>query len=122
MIYLNLIVTNTNKRLDMNKIKTKDEFHSILSNDKIVVVAFTVTWCPDCHFITPFMDGVAGDFFENIETYEVDADELPELKEEYEVFGIPSFVAFKDGKVLDSFISKKRKSEEEIRAFYSKLK
>lgn len=106
----------------MNKIKTEDEFNKILESDKTIVIAFTVTWCPDCHYITPFMDSVADDFSEGITTYEVDADELPAIKGKYEVFGIPSFVAFNGGEVINSFISKNRKTEVEIRDFYSSLK
>lgn len=106
----------------MNKIKTEGEFYKILDSEKIVVFSFTVTWCPDCHYITPFMDSVAEDFSEGIITYEVDADELPGIKNKYDVIGIPSFVAFKGGEVIDSFISRNRKTEVEIRDFYSSLK
>jgi hypothetical protein len=38
------------------------------------------------------------------------------------VFGIPSFIAFENGKELGRFVSKDRKTQEEIERFISGLK
>ena len=41
---------------------------------------------------------------------------------ELDVFGIPSFIAFEDGRELGRFVSKDRKTQEEIEQFIEGLK
>ena len=55
--------------------------------------------------------------FSDLKFVEVDRDELPELFEQYDVMGIPSFIAFKKGQELTRFVSKLRKTKEEIETY-----
>ena len=47
----------------------------------------------------------------------VDRDQFIDLCSQLEVFGIPSFIAFENGEETGRFVSKDRKSKEEIEAF-----
>ncbi|WP_332835302.1 thioredoxin family protein [Bacillus sp. FJAT-44742] len=49
--------------------------------------------------------------------YHADRDELIEICQEYDVYGIPSFIAFHRGKEVHRFVDKKRKTEEQIIEF-----
>ncbi|MBO1915459.1 thioredoxin family protein, partial [Microvirga sp. 3-52] len=51
----------------------------------------------------------------------VDRDEFIDLCVDLDIFGIPSFVAFNDGKELGRFVSKNRKTREDIEEFLNSL-
>lgn len=51
----------------------------------------------------------------------IDRDEFIELCQQYDVFGIPSFIVFKDGEEVGRFVSKDRKTKSEIVEFIKEL-
>ncbi|MRG87737.1 thioredoxin family protein [Salinibacillus xinjiangensis] len=82
-----------------------------------VILLFSADWCPDCRFIDPFMPEIEEKYREDFMFVYVDRDQFIDLCANYNVFGIPSFVALADGEVVDRFISKDRKTREEIEDF-----
>ncbi|MBM7567428.1 thioredoxin family protein [Paenibacillus sacheonensis] len=101
----------------MEMIKTDEAFRSAVQGDGVTVVVFKTTWCPDCHYIDPFMPDVEAAYGGKIRFFQIDRDELPDLCSELNILGIPSFVAFKNGGELVRFVNKLRKSREEIEQF-----
>lgn len=101
----------------MEKISSEQQFNEIISKDQLVMIVFKADWCKDCHFIDPFMPEIIAHYQSNVAFYEVDRDELPELCSELNILGIPSFVAFKQGRELVRFVSKLRKTRQEIEQF-----
>ncbi|WP_400163720.1 thioredoxin family protein [Brevibacillus sp. TJ4] len=101
----------------MREIRTEAEFEQAINSGKLVVVKFFTDWCPDCHRIDPFMPDVEQAYSDRLEMVSVNRDVLPDLSQRLDVFGIPSFIAFKDGKELVRFVSKLGKSREEIEHF-----
>lgn len=107
--------------ITMREIKTEQDFHTAIQSSKPVVVKFYTDWCPDCHRIDPFMPAVEAAYEAKIEMIAVNRDTLPELGTTYDVFGIPSFIAFQNGKELIRFVSKLGKSREEIEQFLDRV-
>ncbi|UFJ42716.1 thioredoxin family protein [Brevibacillus humidisoli] len=101
----------------MKEIANQAEFERAIQSNKPVVVKFYTTWCPDCHRIDPFMPEVEAAYQEKLDMVAVNRDHLPELAEQLDVLGIPSFIAFQQGKELIRFVSKLGKSREEIEHF-----
>ncbi|MFD2613731.1 thioredoxin family protein [Paenibacillus gansuensis] len=101
----------------MEQIKDTAAFHAITADSKPTIAVFKTTWCPDCHFIDPFMPELEASYGDRLNFIHVDRDDMPELCEELNILGIPSFIAFKEGKELIRFVSKLRKSREEIEQF-----
>ncbi|WP_126427191.1 thioredoxin family protein [Brevibacillus marinus] len=101
----------------MKEITSQAEFEQAIRSTKPVVVKFYTTWCPDCHRIEPFMPEVEAAYREKLEMVAVDRDKFPELAQQLDVFGIPSFIAFQEGRELIRFVSKLGKSREEIEHF-----
>lgn len=101
----------------MEKISSEQQFVERIAQEKPVMMVFKADWCKDCHFIDPFMPEVVDKYKEQIDFFEIDRDELPDLCSEYNILGIPSFVAFKQGQELVRFVSKLRKTREEIEHF-----
>ncbi|NIK70203.1 MULTISPECIES: thioredoxin family protein [unclassified Paenibacillus] len=101
----------------MNKLTTDAAFREAVQGDGVTVVVFKTTWCPDCHYIDPFMPDVEQQYSGKISFHEIDRDELPDLCSELNILGIPSFIAFRNGKELIRYVNKLRKTREEIEQF-----
>ncbi len=103
----------------MKTLQSVEEFET-LKNNGIHIFLFTADWCPDCRFIEPFMPEIT-DTYKDFTFVSIDRDQFIDLCKELEIFGIPSFVAYKDGKELGRFVGKKRKTKEEIEQFIRSL-
>lgn len=101
----------------MDKIRDESQFRERIGGEGVTVAVFKTTWCPDCHFIDPFMPELEQAYADRLSLVEIDRDDLPELCGELNILGIPSFIAFKEGRELIRFVSKLRKSREEIQQF-----
>lgn len=102
----------------MKELQTIEQFKEII--EQPVIVMFTAGWCPDCHFIKPLLPEIEAAHPE-YQFISVNRDEMMGLAVEYDVMGIPSFVAFNEGKEIGRFVSKDRKTAEEINAFIDSL-
>jgi thioredoxin-like negative regulator of GroEL len=101
----------------MKKLSTDAEFREAITGDMLTIAVFKATWCKDCHFIDPFMPDVERQYEGRVQFVELDRDELPDLCSELNILGIPSFIAFRGSKELVRFVSKLRKTREEIEQF-----
>jgi len=105
----------------MTPIQSVEQFDEAIAASKPTVALFKADWCKDCHYIDPFMPDVAAKYADRITFVVVDRDAFPELGERYNVLGIPSFIAFREGRETMSFISKLRKTREEIEGFLDRV-
>ena len=82
---------------------------------------FTANWCPDCMFVKPFIGDivVANPEFK---FYVVNRDDLLDLCKSLDILGIPSFIAYSDEVEIGRFVSKFRKTKDEIQGFIDSLK
>ncbi|MCA0755548.1 thioredoxin family protein [Paenibacillus sp. N4] len=101
----------------MNKLTTEAEFRGAVARDELTIAVFKTTWCKDCHFIDPFMPDLERSYEGRASFVELDRDDLPDLCSELNILGIPSFIAFRNGRELVRFVSKLRKTREEIEQF-----
>ncbi|WP_289137862.1 co-chaperone YbbN [uncultured Brevibacillus sp.] len=105
----------------MKEIKTEQEFNEAILSTKPVVAKFYVDWCPDCQQVETFMPAVEEAYKEEIDMIAVNRDHFADLVEKLDVFGIPSFIAFQEGKELSRFVSKLGKSREEVEQFLNQI-
>ncbi|WP_309090857.1 thioredoxin family protein [Domibacillus sp.] len=103
----------------MEKLQSLDQFKQLKKEERVVFM-FSADWCPDCRVIEPILPGIEADYPEYQFVY-VDRDEFIDLCGELNVFGIPSFVAYHSGEEAGRFVSKDRKTQEEIEAFLNSL-
>ena len=104
----------------MKNLQSLEEFQQ-LKNNGTHVFLFTADWCGDCRFLDPFLPEIEEKYKEKFTFVSVDRDKFIQLCQELDIFGIPSFVAFQDGKELGRFVSKDRKTKEEVENFLDKL-
>lgn len=103
----------------LKKIESIEMFHNMKETEQVIFM-FSANWCPDCRVIEPILPEVENEF-PNYQFYYVDRDQFIDLCQEMDVFGIPSFIAYKDGKEAGRFVSKDRKTKEEIVNFIKSL-
>jgi thiol-disulfide isomerase/thioredoxin len=104
----------------MRNLESIEQFEQLKDNGKTIFM-FSAGWCPDCRFIEPVLPEIEKRFNEYTFVH-VDRDDYIDLCQQLDVYGIPSFIAFEDGKELGRFVSKDRKTQEEIEKFISGLK
>lgn len=103
----------------MKKLETIEQYETIIQTGKSIFM-FSADWCPDCRVIEPFLPELE-DKYKDYEFVYVDRDQFISLCADLSIFGIPSFVAFNNGEETGRFVSKDRKSQEEIEQFIQNL-
>jgi thiol-disulfide isomerase/thioredoxin len=103
----------------MEKLISIEQFQQIKEEGKTIFL-FSADWCPDCRFIEPVLPEIENKYTDYQFVY-VDRDQFIDLCAELDVFGIPSFIAYENGKEIGRFVSKDRKTKEEIEQFIENL-
>lgn len=103
---------------NLTEILTIEEYNRVI-NDQVIMV-FSTTWCPDCHFLKTFIDELVNDN-PKWKFYYVDRDKLIDLCIDLEILGIPSFIAYKNGTEVSRFVNKFRKTKEQIQTFIDEI-
>ena len=104
----------------MKHLESIEEFEQLRDNGKTIFM-FSAVWCGDCRFIEPALPEIEAKFTEYTVIH-IDLDQFIDLCQQVDVFGIPSFIAYENGKELGRFVSKDRKTQEEIEGFITGLK
>lgn len=105
----------------MQVVKDEQVFRESVAGERPTVAVFKTTWCKDCHYIEPFMPEIEQKYADQIQWLQIDRDDLPDLCSDLNVLGIPSFIAFYNGRETIRFVSKLRKTREEIEQFLDRV-
>ena len=73
------------------------EFEQV-KNNKAIIVDFSAEWCGPCKMLAPVMEQLS-DEITDVEFYNIDVDENPDLAREYRIMNIPAVIAIKGGQV-----------------------
>ncbi|MED3661101.1 thioredoxin family protein [Ureibacillus sp. FSL K6-8385] len=103
----------------MQTLESIEQF-SELKNEERVIFVFSADWCKDCIFIKPFLPAIE-EKYSQYAFILVDRDQFIDLCGELDVFGIPSFIAYHKGEEIGRFVSRDRKTQEEIENFIEGL-
>lgn len=116
---VNQIYDNNQGLISLQKIESHEQFQEWIHKENVIAL-FTADWCPDCQVIEPVLPDIENTF-SNYTFIEVDRDRFIDICQEYEIFGIPSFIAFHNGEETGRFVSKDRKTKAEIVEFIERL-
>lgn len=72
---------------------------AVSSSDKPIVVDFWAPWCAPCRVTKPILEKLAQEYKDKVAFLPVNADESRELLEHFQIFGIPTVLTLRDGKV-----------------------
>ena len=73
----------------------------VLDSDRPVLVDFWASWCPPCKMMQPVMEKLSVKVSDWADVYSVNIDRNPTLASQYQISGVPTFVAFAGGEPID---------------------
>jgi thiol-disulfide isomerase/thioredoxin len=92
---------------------TQDNLAEIIASTDKVVVQYGATWCGMCRILKPKFERLSGEN-EGVKFIYVDAEEFPVSRELAVIENLPTFAAFKDGKIVKQVTSSKEEAIAEV--------
>lgn len=83
------------------EIRDTDFEEIVLQSDRPVLVDFWASWCPPCKMMQPVVEKLAGKVSEWADVYSMNIDRSSSVAALYQVNGVPTFIAFADGQLID---------------------
>ena len=90
-----------------------DGLAQVVSENNIVLVQYSATWCGNCRIMKPKFKKLASENSE-VPFLIIDAEKFPESRKLANVDNLPTFAAFKDGKLLNQVQTNKFESLKEL--------
>lgn len=81
-----------------------EQFESEAKKSAAAVVDFSATWCGPCRMLAPVVESVSEKLAGQVDFYNVDVDDAPELAAAYKVQSVPCLVMMKNGQFVDQSI------------------
>ena len=76
----------------------------VLETGNVVLVDLWAEWCGPCKAMGPIVDDLAKDFEGKAVIGKLNVDDNPETPTSYNVRGIPTFLIFKGGELVDKVV------------------
>lgn len=85
---------------------TDDNFQNeVLKSDVPVLVDFWAPWCGPCRMMGPVIEELSNEIDgTKLKVGKCNVDENPDTAGKFNVMSIPTFLVFKDGKVVEQFV------------------
>lgn len=80
-------------------IVTKENFDSIRTSEKPVLLDFYADWCGPCRMVSPIVEEIAEENPQYL-IGKVNVDKEPELAQQFQVLSIPTLAVIKNGNVI----------------------
>lgn len=87
----------------VTEVASKDAFRDTVLKSPIAFVDAYAVWCGPCKMIAPYIEKFS-DVYKTVDFYKFDVEGIPELSHEYGISAMPTFLVFKQGKVVDKII------------------
>ena len=88
----------------------KDNFETVKSSEKTVLLDFYADWCGPCRMVSPIVEEIAEER-DDLLVGKVNVDNEPELAEQFGVFSIPTLVVMKNGEIVNQSTGARPKNQ-----------
>ncbi|BAZ46885.1 thioredoxin [Chondrocystis sp. NIES-4102] len=79
-----------------------EELNQLITEQKLVVVDYTATWCGPCKIVAPLIDQLASEYGDRATVVKVDIDANKDSAKKYGIRSIPAILVFRDGEVVEN--------------------
>jgi len=83
---------------------TASELNELLGYKGVVLADFSATWCGPCQAMAPIVERLAARFDGRADVVKIDVDQAGELASTYGVRGVPTFLLFANGQVVERVV------------------
>ena len=88
----------------------KNNFESVKSSEKPVLLDFYADWCGPCRMVSPIVDEIAEENPQYL-VGKINVDNELELAQTFGVASIPTLIVMKEGKVVEKSVGAKPKAQ-----------
>lgn len=81
----------------------------VLESDKLTVIDLWAEWCGPCRLMTPVIEELSSEYAGKAVVGKLNVDDNPEVPTNYNVRGIPTFLFFKNGELVDKVVGAQTK-------------
>lgn len=94
-----------------NAVSDADFDAEVVHSDIPVLVDFWAPWCGPCKQMSPIVDELATEYEGKVKVVKMNVDETPETAGKFSVMSIPTFIIFKGGEAVNTFVGAKSKED-----------
>lgn len=79
---------------------TEQNFDSVVSTDKPVMIDCSATWCGPCKALAPIVDEIGNDYDGRAVICKMDVEECPDLASKFRIRSVPTVLFIKNGQLV----------------------
>ena len=91
--------------MEIVEIESEPQFTDIIKGNRFVIIDFYAQWCGPCKTIAPKFEELSKKY-STVQFVKVDVDEVSEVADICQVKSLPTFMAFENGELFDTYIGK----------------
>ena len=103
--------SNTSTPSEVLEVSDQTFASEVEAHAGVTLVDLWAPWCGPCRVLGPIVDQLAREFAGQVKVTKLDIDKNPETAERYNVRSIPTLLFFSQGKLVESVVGLRAKSE-----------